>query len=61
MTNKYIYDQEEIFHEIDGDDNNILMTIPEEILKQMNWKPGDSLRINQDEDGVITITKVNNE
>jgi len=62
MTNKtYTFTQEEIFQEIPNDSENINMTIPPEICEQMGWKEGDSLKIKMEEDGAISITKVENE
>ncbi len=53
---RYTYDAEEIFQEIDGDPDNILMKIPQEILDLNNWKEGDELTITI-EDGAIVISK----
>jgi formylmethanofuran dehydrogenase subunit D len=47
---------EEIFHEIDGDPDNIMMTIPPEILERNGWKEGDTLTVKL-EDGAIVISK----
>lgn len=57
MTKVYTYNADDIFKDIDGDDKNVLMTIPPEIQEQMGWKPGDILKINIDDVGVISITK----
>jgi len=56
MVNK-IYKVEDIFEDIDGDPENVLMNIPEEVSEKMGWEPGDTLKIKI-EKGVITITKV---
>lgn len=53
---KYTYEAEEIFSEIDGDPDNILMKIPQEILDINGWKEGDELTIKL-EDGAIVISK----
>lgn len=53
---KLIYNAEEIFEEIDGDPDNILMKIPQEILDHNGWKEGDELTITV-EDGAIVISK----
>ena len=58
MVNK-TYKVEEIFEDIEGDDENILMNIPPEIAEQMGWNPGDTLKITW-EDGAVSITKVDN-
>lgn len=56
MVNK-TYKVEDIFEDIDGDPENVLMNIPEEVSEKMGWEPGDTLKIKI-EKGVITITKV---
>lgn len=58
MVNK-TYKVEDIFEDIDGDPENVLMNIPEEVSEKMGWKPGDTLKIKI-EKGVITITKADN-
>ena len=51
------YKVEDIFEDIPDDPDNVLMTIPEEILKEMDWKEGDTIVIEQQEDGSIILTK----
>ena len=58
MTKTITYKAEDIFQDIPGDDQNVLMTIPPEISERMGWKPGDNLRIQTLEDGSISIEKV---
>jgi hypothetical protein len=53
---KLTYNTEDIFEEIDGDPDNILMKIPQEILDLNGWKEGDVLTITL-EDGAIVISK----
>ena len=53
------YKVEDIFEDIEGDPDNVIMNIPPEISEQMGWQPGDTLKINI-ERGVISITKVEN-
>lgn len=57
MTQMLTYKAEEIFEDIENDEKNVLMTIPEEVRNKMGWTEGDVLRINV-EKGVISITKV---
>lgn len=59
MTKVITYKAEDIFEEIEGDEENVLMNIPPEILERMDWAEGDVLNIKA-EDGVITITKKEN-
>ena len=49
---------EEIFEDIEGDEDNILMTIPPEIMESQGWKEGDTLRIQYGDQGTIIIEKV---
>lgn len=60
MTN-YVYSADEIFQNIDGDEENVLMNIPPELAEKMGWKPGDVLKIEVMEEGGISISKVENE
>lgn len=61
MAKIITYHVEDIFEDIDGDEENVLMKIPPEVCEKMGWKPGDSLNITQGEDGAISITKIENE
>ena len=56
MVNKE-YKVEDIFEDIEGDKENVLMNIPEEIRDQLGWKPGDVLRVSLEE-GSIVLEKV---
>jgi hypothetical protein len=56
----YIYNSEDIFQEIDGNKDDVLMNIPPEIAEKMGWQPGDVLQIKIEESGGISITKVSN-
>lgn len=53
---KLTFNAEDIFQEIDGDPDNIMMKFPDEVLEQTGWKEGDVLNIKL-EDGAIVITK----
>jgi bifunctional DNA-binding transcriptional regulator/antitoxin component of YhaV-PrlF toxin-antitoxin module len=52
-----IYKYEEIFHEIPGDTENIMMTIPPEICEKQGWKEGDVVHIEV-KDNCMVISKV---
>ena len=52
-----IYAAEDIFEDIEGDDENVMMNIPPEIIESQGWKEGDTLNIEAQK-GMITITKV---
>lgn len=55
---KYTYNVEEIFEEIPGDPDNVIMKIPPEILEQNKWKEGDTLTVTI-EDNAIVLSKTN--
>ncbi len=54
---KFIFTAEDIFQEIPGDPENVMMKFPDEVLKLTGWKEGDTLDIKV-EDGKIVVTKV---
>jgi len=56
MSKVITYKAEDIFEDIEGDEENVLMNIPPEILERMGWGTGDTLNISV-EDGVISISK----
>jgi len=47
---------EDIFEDIPGDPDNVMLKIPPEILDKNGWKEGDTLNIVV-EDGAIVISK----
>jgi antitoxin component of MazEF toxin-antitoxin module len=47
---------EEIFEDIPGDSDNVMMKIPPEICEAQGWKEGDTLNIKV-ENGAIVISK----
>jgi AbrB family looped-hinge helix DNA binding protein len=47
---------EEIFEDIPGDPDNVIMNLPPEICEQQGWKEGDTLTVTV-EDGAIVIKK----
>jgi len=55
-----IYPAEEIFQDIEGDEENVLMNIPPEIAEKMGWNPGDTLKIEVLESGGLCISRVEN-
>jgi hypothetical protein len=58
MTKTLTYKAEDIFQDIDGDDENVLMNIPPEVAEKAGFKPGDKLKIEKHPAGGISITKV---
>jgi hypothetical protein len=53
---KFVFTAEDIFQDIPGDPDNVLMKFPDEVLALTGWKEGDILDIKI-EDGKIVITK----
>lgn len=51
------YKAEDIFKDIPGDDKNVNMIIPPEILESQGWKVGDKLKFDIGDKGTIIITK----
>lgn len=47
---------EEIFEDIPGDEDNVMMKIPPEICEQQGWKEGDTMHIEVI-DGALHISK----
>ena len=56
MSKVITYKVEDIFQDIEGDPENVNMTIPPEISERMGWTEGDILKITV-EDGQISIIK----
>ena len=56
MSKVITYKVEDIFQDIEGDPDNVNMTIPPEISERMGWTEGDILKITV-EDGQISIIK----
>jgi formylmethanofuran dehydrogenase subunit D len=47
---------EDIFEEIPGDPDNIIMKFPPEIIEGTGWKEGDTLNVTV-ENGAIIVSK----
>ena len=56
MTTK-TFKAEEIFEDIPGDPDNVIMKLPPEICQELGWKEGDVLNIKLTDEGTIEITK----
>ena len=54
---KLTFNAEDIFEDIPGDPDNVIMKLPPELLEHTGWKDGDTLNI-EIEDGSIVISKV---
>lgn len=42
----------------EGENGELLLPIPEQLLKEMNWKEGDTLKFNDNKDGSFDLSKV---
>lgn len=45
MTKKYIYEAVEIFEEIPGEPDSVMMKIPPELAETLGWQPGDTIAV----------------
>ena len=54
---KKTYNYEEIFEDIEGDSEHIIMKIPPEICELQGWKEGDTMSITV-RDGGMVLSKV---
>jgi hypothetical protein len=54
---KLVFASQEIFEDIPGDPDNVVMRIPPEILEKTGWQEGDELQIEIEDDAIV-ITKV---
>ena len=62
MTEKNIvYKVEDIFQDDPEDENNTIMTIPEEILREKGWGEGTRIKIEVGDHGTIIITEIKEE
>jgi len=55
--NTFTFNAEDIFEEIPGDPDNVILKFPPEIIESTGWKEGDTLDITL-ENGSIVIKKV---
>ena len=51
-----VFNAEDIFEEIPGDPDNVILKFPPEILEQTGWQAGDTLSVKV-EGGAIVVTK----
>lgn len=58
MMEKKTFLVEEIFEEIPGDPDNVIMKIPPEICEAQGWVEGDTLNVKV-ENGALIISKNN--
>jgi len=51
------YSRYEVITQEDPDSGDLIIPIPEPVLKQMGWKEGDDVEISLNEDGTIFLKK----
>jgi len=56
-----VYKVEDIFQDDPEDDNNTIMTIPEEILREKGWGEGTRIKVEVGDQGTIIITEIKEE
>jgi hypothetical protein len=57
IMEKLIFKAEDLFEDIPGDPDNVIMKLPPEICEAQGWVEGTTLNI-QVEDGKMVISKV---
>ena len=55
---KTTYTVEELFEDIPGDPDNVIMKLPPEICEAQGWVEGDTINIEV-KDGAMVLSKVN--
>ena len=50
---KMTFKAEEIFEDIPGDPNNVIMKIPPKLCVACGWKEGDTLTIKVEDDAIV--------
>lgn len=53
MMETIICKAEDIFEDIPGDPDNVLLKFPPEMLEQTGWKEGDTLNINVEGNSLV--------
>jgi hypothetical protein len=51
------YLAEEIFEDIPGDPDNVIMKFPPDLIKELGWKEGDSIDVKL-ENGAIVLQRI---
>ena len=58
MSNTITYKVEDIFQDIEGDSENVTMTIPEEIMREKGWSEGTRIKVEVGDQGTIILSEV---
>ena len=54
---KKTYLAEELFEDIPGDPDNVILKFPPELLEQTGWKEGDTLDITLEDNAIVIVKK----
>lgn len=54
--NSMTFNAEDIFEDIPGDPDNVMLKFPPEVIEQTGWQPGDTLTIKV-ENGALIVSK----
>ena len=52
-----IVNVEDIFQDIPDDPENVLLTIPPEIIEKLGWKEGDTVKVTMEDNSIILERK----
>ena len=55
---QWTFKAEDIFEDIDGDEENINMNIPPEVSEAAGLVPGDAIKISLGDQGTVIIEKI---
>jgi len=55
MSKRYVLEVQE------GDDGEVFVQLPDELLEEAGWREGDTLEYSEDIDGTIMLKKVDEE
>jgi AbrB family looped-hinge helix DNA binding protein len=54
---RYTYNASEIFEDLPGDPDNVIMNIPQEIRDKLGWKEGDVITVKVEEGSIFLEKK----
>lgn len=60
MDEKKVYAMTSIFFDIEGDSENVMLQLPPEILEEAGFNEGDTISVDQRDDGSLSLKKVDN-
>lgn len=57
-NNSWTFKYEDIFEDIEGDSENVNMTIPPEVCEAVGLKEGDAIKVLLGDQGTVIIEKI---